>query len=661
MCGICGFIDSRAALSQTDLEALAGRMAGCLRHRGPDAGGVWAEAPAGAAMGHRRLSIIDLSPAGTQPMLSHDGSWVVAFNGEIYNFQALRAELEAAQGPIAWRGHSDTEVVLECVAAWGPLKTARRLNGMFAMALWDRGHRRLHLIRDRLGKKPLYYGWMNGSFIFGSELKSLAPHPDFRGEVDRGALSLYLRHNYVPGPYSIYRGIAKLTPGTMLTIDPARPGRCPEPAPFWSARAMAERGAAEPLESSEDEAVAELEALLADAVGMRMVADVPLGAFLSGGVDSSLIVALMQAQSSRPVKTFSIGFPEAAFDEAPHAKAVAAHLGTEHTELYVTWEDALAVVPRLPDIYDEPFADSSQIPTFLVSQMARREVTVALSGDGGDELFCGYDRYFLAERIWRGAARLPQALRQAGAAILERAQPAAWDRLFARWGFLLPRKLNWKNPGERMADLAQILNAENPESFYRGLVSHFKRPASLVIDGEEPPTALTDPGRWARLADFRQRMMFLDLVSYLPDDILVKVDRASMAVSLEARAPLLDWRVAELAWRLPMNLKARGQEGKHLLRRVLYKYVPKSIIERPKMGFGVPLEHWLRGPLKDWAEALLDEGRLKREGFFTPGPLRRMWAEHLSGRRAWHYYLWDVLMFQIWLEHNQAAQGGGPR
>ncbi|MFZ5584427.1 MAG: asparagine synthase (glutamine-hydrolyzing) [Thermodesulfobacteriota bacterium] len=659
MCGICGFIEARARRPRDELEATAAAMALTIAHRGPDDAGAWAEAEAGVGLGHRRLSIIDLSPAGHQPMTSHDGRWVMVYNGEVYNFGELRARLEAEAGPIAWRGHSDSEVMLQAVARWGVAKSAPLMNGMFAIALWDRAERKLWLVRDRLGKKPLYYGWCDGPqgpvFLFGSELKSLAAHPGFRGRVDRAALTLFLRHNYVPGPYCIIAGLNKLTPGAWLMVDPARPGELDAPTPYWSARDLAAAGQAAPLGLSEAEAAAELERLLLDAVGLRMIADVPLGAFLSGGLDSSLIAALMQAQATRPVKTFSIGFPQAEFDEAPHARRVAAHLGAEHTELYVTWQEALDVIPRLGAMFDEPFADSSQIPTFLVAQMARRHVTVALSGDAGDELFGGYDRYFLGERIWRGVGRVPEPLKAIGANILLGHPPAAWDALFKRWSWLLPRRMHWHHPGEKAHELAQLLGAKSPEDFYRGLVSHWKNPAALVLGGSEPPTALTDPARRPALGDFQSAMMFMDMVSYLPDDILVKVDRASMAVALEARAPLLDYRVVEFAWRLPLALKMRGQTGKWLLRQVLHKYVPAALLERPKMGFGVPLAEWLRGPLKPWADELLDEARLKREGFFHPGPIRQRWSEHQGGGRAWHYYLWDVLMFQQWLADNPWA------
>jgi asparagine synthase (glutamine-hydrolysing) len=614
----------------------------------------------GVALGHRRLSILDLSPQGHQPMASPSGRYVIAFNGEIYNHRALRKELECPPSPqpsparrdevVSWRGHSDTEVMLAAFERWGVEGALSRFNGMFAFALWDGREHVLHLARDRFGEKPLYYGWVADIFLFGSELKALKAHPAWRGEIDRGAVALYMRHTYIPAPYSIYRGIRKLLPAHVLSISLASGKReMPQSRAYWSAKAVAETGVRHPFAGTEAEAVGSLDGLLRDAVALRMEADVPLGAFLSGGIDSSTVVALMQAQSTRPVKTFTIGFHEQGYNEAEHAKAVSGHLGTEHTELYVTAAEAMAVIPRLPETYDEPFSDSSQIPTFLVSKMTRQHVTVALSGDGGDELFGGYNRYFWGRDIWRKVGWMPKAARGGVARALMALSPQRWDKIFAALGPILPRRLQASLPSDKLHKLAGILACASPEAMYRRLVS-FWEPGSVVLGASEPPTALTDHGQWAHIPDFTQRMMFLDLVSYLPDDILAKVDRASMAVSLEARVPLLDHRVAEFAWTLPLAMKIRDGQGKWPLRQVLYKYVPSDLIERPKTGFGVPIDSWLRGPLRHWAESLLDLARLSREGYFNPEPIQEKWKEHLSGRRNWQYQLWSVLMFQAWLE-----------
>ena len=651
MCGLTGFWETSARRAGADLCQTVRRMAGTLHHRGPDDGGEWAEARAGVAFGFRRLAIVDLSPAGHQPMTSASERYVIAFNGEVYNFEALRAELTGQNAAPAFRGRSDTEVMLAAIEAWGLEAAVRRFVGMFAFALWDRQERILHLVRDRLGIKPLYYGWAGDTLLFGSELKALRAHPAFRPEIDRDVLTLLLRHNYVPAPYSIYKGIRKLPPGTILTL---RGGGEATPVPYWSARDAAAAGLADPFSGSEAEATDRLDALLREAVGLRMVADVPLGAFLSGGVDSSAVVALMQAQSARPVQTFSVGFRESGYDEAPFAREVANHLGTDHTELYVSPEDAQAVIPALPAMYDEPFADSSQIPTFLVSQLARRSVTVSLSGDGGDELFAGYNRYFAGRRLWDRMDRMPPALRRAAAGALTAVPSRTVDALARQIHPLLPRGLRHGGLSGKVAKTADILRADCPDAMYGTLVSHWTDPAALVL-GEhvgEPPTALTGEDRWAGPTDLTQRMMYMDQMSYLPDDILTKVDRASMAVGLEARVPLLDHRVVEFAWRLPLSLTLRDGQGKWLLRQVLYRYVPREMIERPKMGFGVPLDSWLRGPLRPWAEALLDENRLRDEGFFDPAPIRARWAEHLSGRRDWQSHLWGVLMFQAWHEAN---------
>jgi asparagine synthase (glutamine-hydrolysing) len=659
MCGFAGFFTPLSNASDERLNVSATHMANALLHRGPDDCGIWVDSEVGIALGHRRLSIVDLSPQGHQPMLSACGRFVIAFNGEIYNHEIIRRELDTLHACPSWRGHSDTEVMLAAIAHWGVVEAIKRSIGMFALALWDRKERVLHLIRDRLGEKPLYYGWMGDVFLFGSELKALRAHPAWGGEINRDALAALMRHNYIPAPYSIYKGIFKLLPGTILSLsfDGAAKNRFCTPMPYWSVEEVAESGVANPFSGTEEDAIEHLDGLLRQSVRQQMVADVPLGAFLSGGVDSSAVVALMQAQSDRPVKTFTIGFHEAGYNEAEHAKAVAQHLGTEHTELYVTPEQAMAVIPRLPTLYDEPFADSSQIPTFLVSQLARQHVTVSLSGDGGDELFGGYNRYFWGRDIWKRIGWMPSEMRVLIGKMLKGVSPQRWDDIFARLGPLLPSKLRQRIPGDKLHKLAEILGARQPEEMYQGLVSHWKDPDALVIDGHEPPTVLTDRSQWADLEDFSHRMMYLDTMTYLPDDILAKVDRASMGVSLESRVPLLDHRVVEFAWRLPLSMKIRNGQGKWILRQVLYKYVPKELIERPKMGFGVPIDSWLRGPLREWAEDLLDEGRLRREGYFHPEPIRVKWLEHLSGKRNWQYHLWDVLMFQAWLENqnNESA------
>lgn len=626
---------------------MAVAMARRIAHRGPDDAGAWVDAQAGIALAHRRLAIVDLSAAGHQPMVSASSRYMLVYNGEIYNHAELRSALDTG-AVVNWRGHSDTETLLAGFDAWGIEATLQKTVGMFALALWDRQEQALCLARDRLGEKPLYYGWQGETFLYGSELKALKAHPAFRGEIDRGALALMLRHNYIPAPYSIYRGIRKLPPGTCLKLVAGRQDA--EPLPYWSLREVVRQGQVQPFAGSEQDAVLALEMRLREAVGLQMVADVPLGAFLSGGIDSSTIVALMQAQSSRPVKTFTIGFHEQGYDEAGHAAAVAKHLGTDHTELYVTPEQALAVIPRLPALYDEPFSDPSQIPTFLVSQLARQQVTVSLSGDAGDELFGGYDRYFWAGSIQRKLGRIPVSLRTVAAQALRRLSPQAWTRLYHPVSGVLPSRMRMAQPGDKAHRLADIMMAGSPEEIYRGLVSHWKHPDEIVIGATESATVLTDHASWPAHQDFEQRMMYIDTMSYLPDDILAKVDRAAMGVALETRVPFLDHRVVELAWQLPTSMKIRDGQGKWVLKQVLHKYLPKALFERPKMGFGVPIDSWLRGPLRAWAESLLNEARLAREGFFNPAPIRQKWREHLSGERNWQYLLWDVLMFQAWLE-----------
>jgi asparagine synthase (glutamine-hydrolysing) len=639
MCGLTGFVAASAA---DDLLPTVRRMCDAIAHRGPDDSGEWIDADDGVALGFRRLAIIDVSPAGHQPMLSATGRFVATFNGEIYNFEDLRRELREAGAAPSFRGHSDTEVMLAAFEAWGVEPSVKKFNGMFALAVWDRERRVMHLIRDRMGVKPMYYGFGGTTFFYGSELKALRQHPDFRGTIDRGALDLFLRFMYVPAPFSIYEGIRKLMPGTMLTFDLAT--RQTETTTYWSVRDAAIYGSTHRFAGSEDDAAKELESLLRDSVRIRMVSDVPLGVFLSGGVDSSIVTAMMQAESAVPIRTFTVGFSDTTYDEAPFAAAVARHLGTDHTELYMSTDDALNVVPKLPAIYDEPFADSSQIPTHLVSMLARRHVTVSLSGDGGDELFGGYTRYFVGQQAFRRLSRVPSALRPLLGRALTMFPPHTWDRLLSLGGPLLPRALRQPRSGERIHKVARVLKGTDLDEMYFELVSHW---SYIVRDAAPYQAPVTVRAGWPPLADPVERMMYFDQISYLPDDILTKVDRASMAVSLEAREPLLDYRLVEFAWSLPLSMKVWNGQGKHLLRRVLDRYVPAHLIERPKMGFGLPLETLLRTQLRDWAESLLDPDSL--QDFFEVAPIRAKWDDHLAGKGEWKHHLWAVLMFQAWL------------
>jgi asparagine synthase (glutamine-hydrolysing) len=684
MCGFCGFITTDVSVLRRAQVEIS-RMSLAIENRGPDDAGCWSDASAGIGLGFRRLSILDLSSAGHQPMRSASGRFVMAFNGEIYNHSDLRDLISISQlGRSAqpWRGQSDSETLLACFEAWGLEQTLLKTVGMFAIALWDTQTRTLHLARDRFGEKPLYYGWATTAstaapaFVFGSELKALRAYPGFSNPVSREALALYMRFTYVPAPYSIYQNIFKLEPGCMLSISSNNSDAVPPSAPlrppavqgglrmhrWWSLASVVEAGA-QNLISSEEEALETLEQRLKEAVRVQSLADVPLGAFLSGGVDSSCIVALMQAQASSPVKTFTVGFEEAVFDESPHARAVAEHLGTEHNDLFVSAKQAQAVIADLPAIYDEPFADSSQIPMHLVCKAARQKVTVALSGDAGDELFGGYNRYFWGPRIWRRLAWLPYPGRQALGAAIRVVPTAGWDALSRPMNALLPAAKNLARAGVNAHKLATRLNGvRNIEDFYKSLVSEWQDPAQVVkgAGGEnggdkggllrEPASMLTDPWPSAGAEQHQLRMMYRDSMTYLPDDILCKVDRAAMATSLETRVPFLDHRVAELAWQLPLNMKIRNGQGKWALRQVLYKYVPKELIDRPKAGFAIPVGQWLRGPLKDWAEALLDEKRLEVEGYFYPKPIRDKWVQHLSGSFDHTPSLWAVLMFQSWLE-----------
>jgi asparagine synthase (glutamine-hydrolysing) len=620
-------------------------MADRIAHRGPDNQGVWLDAQRGLALAHRRLSILDLSPAGHQPMLSASGRWVIIFNGEIYNHLGIRRELNDAGRAPAWRGHSDTETLTAGFDAWGIEATLRKTIGMFALAVWDRQQLTLTLARDRFGEKPLYYGWQGDTFLFGSELKALAAHPAFHAEVDRGALTLLLRHNYIPAPHSIFEGICKLPPATTVSVR--ADGRDGAPQKYWSAAEAMSAGIAKPFRGSPGEAVEALEQLLGDAVAQQMLSDVPLGAFLSGGVDSSTIVALMQARSSTPVKTFTIGFNEEVYNEAEYARSVARYFGTDHTELYVSPQEALNVIPLLPQLYDEPFADPSQIPTFLVSRLARGRVTVSLSGDAGDELFGGYDRYVLAPKLWQQIGYVPTGLRRLVSTALASLSPATWDTLVSPLSFILPRNGRRYANGGRLHRAAALLRSGDEKALYARLMSYCADPAAAVIDGPEAPSTLTAPAELPA-PSYREYMMAVDTISYLPDDILVKVDRAAMGVSLETRAPYLDHRVFEFAWSLPLSLKFRDGQTKWALRQVLYRHLPRTLVDRPKMGFGVPVDTWLRGPLRDWAEDMLTEQRLRQEGYLQAAPIREKWMEHQSGRRNWQYHLWGVLMFQAW-------------
>ena len=646
MCGIGGFLERQrrgAAASQ----AIAADMAAALRHRGPDDGGVWSDAESGVALGHRRLAIIDLSPTGHQPMSTADGRYVVSFNGEIYNYAEVAARLN--QEGVVLRGRSDTEVLIEGFARWGIAETLAQCEGMFALALWDRRERRLFLARDRMGIKPLYWSRQNGLFLFASELKALHRHPDWRPEIDRDAVAAYLRFGYVPGPGSIYRDTQKLPPGTLLSVT--RDGAVTL-AEYWRLAEIAAEGSRAPEPGSESERLAHLEAVLRRAVRNEMVADVPLGAFLSGGIDSSLVVALMQSESARPVLSFTIGFSEASFDEAQHAKRVAQHLGTEHTELYVDDRTARDVIPELPVWYDEPFADSSQIPTRLISALARRHVTVALSGDGGDELFAGYERYRWARRVGALRALLPDPLRRGAAGLMTGVPEPLIDGAVA----LLPPRLRPPLPALRLQKLASALGAAESGAFYQSIVSLWPDPAAMVPGAEEPAGFGEKRALAERLGDPVEQLMLLDALTYLPDDILTKVDRASMSVSLELRVPLLNHRVVEAAWRLPLDMKLRGGTSKWALRQILYRHVPPELVERPKQGFSIPLAQWLRGPLRDWAETLLAPASLGRGGLIDGAPVAARWQEHLAGRKDWSQSLWAVLMLQSWLA--QPCGGG---
>jgi asparagine synthase (glutamine-hydrolysing) len=642
MCGIVGLIEFG---SKASLEHRVAAMAAQLAHRGPDYQGIWSDASMHVALGHRRLSILDLSPAGHQPMMSSCGRYTISFNGEIYNHLLIRKQIHG----VRWRSNSDTETLLEGFRVWGIEATIKSTVGMFAFAVWDRETRTLTLGRDRLGEKPLYYGWLDDSFIFASELKAFKVHPKSASmSVDRDALSLLVRFNAIPAPHTIYKDIHKLLPGSLLKVT--NNDRDVVSTQYWDPLEVVSDGIATPFSGSPDEAVGALEDLLFDSISRQMISDVPIGAFLSGGIDSSTVVALMQAKSMTPIHTFSIGFEESGYNEAFYAAAIAKHLGTNHTELYVSAEQALAVIPLLPDLYCEPFADSSQIPTFLLSQLARRNVTVSLSGDGGDELFAGYNRYTVGQRMWQVLANTPEPIRKLIAKGIFSQSTAGWEKLLSWMQPVTPRQLQFANIGDKLHKAASVITANSKRELYSRLVSSWADAGSLVLDSHEPPTAITDLNLVPHTQSFTEDMMALDLLTYLPDDILVKLDRAAMGVGLETRAPLLDHHLVEFAWKMPLDYKVRNGVGKWPLRQVLYKYVPYKLLERPKMGFGIPLAQWLRGPLREWAEELLEESRLRKEGYFNAKLVREKWLEHVSGRRDWQNMLWAVLMFQAWQE-----------
>lgn len=621
------------------------RMTDTLAYRGPDSRGTWYDDARGVGLGHRRLAIRDLSPTGAQPMTSSCGRYVIVYNGEVYSHTEIACDLERTSRKL--KGSSDTEIILEACAEWGVDKVLPRLNGMFGLALFDKDTGTLVLLRDRLGIKPVYWGIVNGLLMFGSELKALRAVPGWEPRIDRNALAAFMRHNYIPAPHTIYQGIRKLEPGTLLKTGPDGSIKIER---YWNLRAIVEKSVKRRKRASDAVSLTELDSLLSDAVRRRMVSDVPLGTLLSGGIDSSLVTALMVENSDRPIKTFSIGFAEKGFDEAPFAKAIAKHLGTDHTELYVEPGHALELVDKLPYWYDEPFADSSQIPTAMVCELTRKYVTVVLSGDGGDELFAGYDRYHIGLDMWNRANLAPRIIQKLVAQGLL-SQPAS--RLDAL-GQVLPARFRRNQLGDKLHKFAHAILLEDPDDMYRRMLSHWHEPDEMVIGASEAKGILWDDSVRKTVPDFLERMQFLDTVTYLPDDILTKVDRASMSVALEARVPLLDHRVVEKAWSMPKEMKLRNGEAKWALRQLLYKRVPRDLIDRPKMGFGVPIADWIRGPLRDWAENLLDRKRLESQGLFNTDPIRERWEAHLSGIN-WGYPLWDVLMAQAWIDANEGV------
>jgi asparagine synthase (glutamine-hydrolysing) len=647
MCGIVGFLfGDRSQINS--IESILHDMAGSIIPRGPDGYGYWSDGSV-VALGHRRLSVVDVSDAGSQPMHSDCGRYVLVFNGEIYNHLILRNSFEK-KNKISWKGHSDTETLLYCFSVWGIDRTLESIVGMFSMAVWDRNKKQLVLVRDRLGEKPLYYGWIGQgdvrSFVFGSDLAAIKVHPAFDLVIDRNALAMYVRSNYVPAPYSIYKDIFKLLPGHKLEVG--FDDRVPVIKKFWSIHDCAKAGVTKPFLDGDMSAISLVEQKLIEVVAGQMIADVPIGAFLSGGVDSSVVVALMQLQSATPVNTYTIGFHEALYNEAPHAKLVAQHIGTNHNEIYVGAREAIDVIPLLTNLYTEPFADSSQIPTFLVSKLASQSVTVSLSGDGGDEIFGGYNRYVMTQKMWSRISHFPLFFRKMVASSIQSLPPNILTSAINPLQFLMNSSNRISNIGDKLHKGAGVLSSISHVELYDKLVQCWN-PIEIVIGCTSIPTDNNNVHDYSELFNNVQRMMLIDTVSYLPDDILVKLDRASMGVSLESRSPFLDHSLVELAWRLPHHMKFRDGVGKWILREVLYRHVPKKLIDRPKMGFGIPIDIWLRGPLREWAENLLDVNVLREQGFFKPEPILKKWSEHLSGQRNWQQHLWTILMFQSWL------------
>lgn len=644
MCGIAGWLLGQGEKSWDD-RGVASKMSERIRHRGPDDEGFWLDESAGVALVHRRLAILDASAAGAQPMVSASGRWLIAFNGEIYNHLDLRDEL-AAKGAPSWRGHSDTETLLAYIEAFGLEQCLSRCVGMFAFAAWDCSTRSLHLARDRFGEKPLYYGYQNGVFLFGSELKAITVHPAFEKQINGEAIASLLAFNYVPSPQAIWKGIHKLPPGSYLSVN-ANSGVVPSPVRYWSLSAIAQSGGVGLMRADDGAAADELESLLRKTIRGQMIADVPLGALLSGGIDSSTVAALMQAVSAHPIKTFSIGFDERRFDESVHASAVAQHLGTDHTTLIMSPSDVLNAVPSMPSMYDEPFADSSQLPTALVMALAKRYVTVALSGDGGDELFGGYNRYLMAPRLWNLLKLVPAVVRTKIVAGLLKVPPNVLDRLanpFVKFH-------GQEHVGDKVFKIGQRLQGvDSIDDLYVALVTEWGLGTDRNRGDSADAPLIFRRQDWPAIRDPVQRMMVLDALTYLPDDILTKVDRSSMAVSLETRSPFLDHRIAEFAWQLPMRQKIRDGKGKWLLRQVLYKHVPERLIDRPKVGFGIPLDDWLRGPLRAWAEDLLRPESLAETDMLDVGAIREAWRLHVNGERQFGYRLWSVLMFQAWYQ-----------